>query len=133
TIQTLQERTSATQQDSKREQPVELITSREAERQIVEQMERSTEYEFVVLTRAPVRISHFNGHNQPLQNEVMKREVRYRAIVDMEFMNSPGVATKTQKDIKLGEEVRVLPKLPLKMIPSDRKLAIIPLNLQSSD
>src|SRR5699024_4923999 len=56
-----------------------------------------------------------------------------RSIVDAEFMALPGAVVGVREDARAGEEYRVFPELPFKMIVADRKMALIPLDLERSE
>lgn len=131
-IQQLQE-DSSTRRQVEREQIVELLTNREVERRILEQIHRSAQNEVITLIRLPLRVSRPSvpvEQNQTPQREAQSRGVHYRSIIDSECLASPGVLQATRDDMKAGEEVRVISKLPFKMVLADRSLALIPLNVQ---
>ncbi len=132
-IQDLQEQ--AAQQDD-HEQLVELITSREAERQAFEHMQRTAQDEIVGLIRLPILITRVDvptEQGQSTQREAQARGVHFRSIVDTPFMETSGVAERVLSDVKAGEDIRVVPSLPFKMVMADRKVAFIPLNLERPD
>lgn len=117
------------------EQMVELITSIESERHVFEQIRRTAQHEVLTLIRPPLRISRLDAASelaQRDQREAQARGVRYRSIVDSAFLTLPGAVARTRSDMEAGELVRVFPELPFKMMLSDRKIAIIPLNLKES-
>ena len=126
-IQRLQER--ATQSAGERRQMIELITTREAERHVFEQMQHAAQHELIFLERPPILIA---GPEQPNETEMkaLARGVRYRSIADKAFLDLPGVMTRIRQDMQAGEEVRVVSQLPFKMVMADRNIALIPLNLE---
>lgn len=136
TIQEIQEQTNAVRRDAAQEQMVELITTREAERQVFEQMALTAQEEFIALIRPPMRVSTLkNTYEQEYssQREAMRRGVHYRSIVDTGFLELPGALGATQDDIKAGEEKRVVSDLPFKLVAADHRIALIPLSLKRSD
>ncbi len=136
TIQELQEQANSVQNHDEHKQMVELITSRDAERQILEQMDRTVENEFITLMRAPMRVSQLNRpaeEDHPGQIEALKRGVRYRTVIESGLMAIPSVVQSIRSDMAVGEEVRVAPELPLKLVLADHRLALIPLNLGELD
>lgn len=131
-IQELQERAASRRQDEQ-EQIVEIITSREAERQAFEQIHRTAQHEVVTLIRLPLRVSRLevpSKEDQRPQRSAQARGVKYRSIVDAECLSLPGVTHRILEDMKAGEDVRATPNLPFKMFIIDRRLALIPLKLQ---
>ena len=126
-IQRLQER--ATESAGDRRQMIELVTTREAERHVFEQMQQAAQHELIFLERPPILIA---GPEQPNQTQMkaLARGVRYRSIADRAFLELPGVLTRIRADMLAGEEVRVVSQLPFKMVMADRNIALIPLNLE---
>jgi sugar-specific transcriptional regulator TrmB len=112
-----------------RRQVIELVTTREAQRHVFEQMQHAARHELMFLERAPILIA---GPEQSSETEVnaLARGVRYRSIADHAFLELPGVIARIRADIQLGEEVRVISELPFKMVMADRSVALIPLNLE---
>jgi sugar-specific transcriptional regulator TrmB len=126
-IQRLQERAAEGAGD--RRQMIELVTTREAERHVFEQMQHAAKHELIFLERPPILIA---GPEQPNETEMkaLARGVRYRSIADKAFLEIPGVARRIRADMAAGEEVRVVSQLPFKMVMADRNIALIPLNLE---
>ena len=126
-IQRLQERAAASAGEQR--QMIELVTTREAERHVFEQMQQAAQHELIFLERPPILIA---GPEQPNETETkaLSRGVRYRSIADRAFLELPGVLTRVREDMQAGEEVRVVSKLPFKMVMADRSIALIPLNLE---
>jgi sugar-specific transcriptional regulator TrmB len=129
-IQRLQRR--ATEGAGKSRQIIELITTHEAERHVFEQIQHAARHELIFLARPPILIA---GPEEPSATQVdaIARGVRYRSIADQAFLAIPGVVARIRADIEVGEEVRVVSELPLKMVMADRNVALIPLNLESSN
>ena len=126
-IQRLQERAAASAGEQR--QMIELVTTREAERHVFEQMQHAAQHELIFLERPPILIA---GPEQPNETEMkaLSRGVRYRSIADHAFLELPGVLTRVREDMQAGEEVRVVSQLPFKMVMADRSIALIPLNLE---
>lgn len=133
-IEELREHAATFKQQDAPEPLVELITSRETEYQVFEQMQLTAEEEVLTLARMPMRLTRLEDvSEQDAQRQARVRGVRYRSIVDSEFLDaSSGAVHKTWADMQAGEEVRVLSRLPFKMVLADRRIGLIPLNLQKS-
>lgn len=127
-IQKLQEQ-AADQQHGEQEQMVELITSREAEAQIFDQMHEMAQNEIVILTRPPLRLSDVASERYT-QRKARDRGVLSRNIVDAGFLALPGALNRVCNDMRFGEEVRMLTHIPSKVIIADHRIALMPLNLQ---
>lgn len=126
-IQRLQQR--ATEGAGTRQQMIELVTTREAERHVFEQMQHAARHELIFLERPPILIA---GPEQASTSQVdaIARGVRYRSIADQAFLAIPGVVGRIRADMEAGEEVRVVSQLPFKMVMADRNVALIPLDLE---
>ncbi len=129
----------AVRQPEEREQIVELLASREIEAQIFERLHESARHEIVTMTRLPMRVSSMDipfeqiEQSQRTQRKAHARGVHFRTIVDAEFLAAPGALRLVRADMKAGEEVRVIPHLPFKMILADRYIGLAPLNLEQPD
>jgi sugar-specific transcriptional regulator TrmB/DNA-binding CsgD family transcriptional regulator len=127
----LQEQAAALRH-GEQEQVVELINSREAEAQVFEHMHRTAQHEVMTLIRLPGRVSRLDVANDEAgrtQREAAARGVRFRSIVDAEFLAATGAVERIRTDMKTGEDVRVFSSLPFKLLVADRRIALIPLNL----
>lgn len=133
-IQRLQDKSAQYKGQTEHEQIVELITSHEAERQIFEQLHRAARHEILAMSRSPMRVSKLDvsarEKNKTQSETRIGAGVRYRGIVDAGFLSVPGATGRVRDDIKAGEEVRVFPHLPFKMVFADHRIALIPLNLE---
>lgn len=109
---------------------VELIASSEAERLVYEQMHLGAQHEIITLMRPPMRISSLHApYDHALQEDAHARGVRFRTIVDAEFLATDGAVGLLRSEIAVGTVARAVTHLPFKMVLADRRIAIIPLNL----
>jgi predicted transcriptional regulator len=122
TISELKEQAANAADIPQREQIVELITSRAALVQILEHLHQTIQSEAIVFQRAPVQYQS-QGHQRE-----MPPSVRIRTISDEGFLALPGALDSLRLDMERGEQARVCPTLPVKMLVADRRIGIIPLN-----
>ncbi len=118
------------------EQAIEFVTSLEAKRQAVAGLYRATQKEILTLSPPPLRASRLDipaEEDAPTERQALARGVGYRTIVDNGFLSLPGAVKRVASDIESGEEIRLFPHLPFKMVMADRKIAIMPLVLQEAD
>ena len=121
---------------SERGEMVELVTSRDAERRIFEQAQHLARHEVVTLVRPPLRVTRLDAtfeQDQVVQRNARARGVRYRSIVDGDYLALPGAPTRVRNESESGEEIRVFPELPFKVAIFDRRTALIPLDLRQPD
>jgi sugar-specific transcriptional regulator TrmB len=122
-IPVLKKHISNSPDTEKSEQLVELITSRAALSQIVVQMLQTVQSEIVGFQRAPtLQIQGFPYEMPP--------DLRIRTISDAGYLALPGALNSLRLDIEKGEEARVSPTLPIKMLIVDRRIGIVPLNVE---
>jgi hypothetical protein len=115
---------------------VEIVTSRDAEQRIFEQAQTVARDEVMTLVRPPLRITRLDipfEQDQYHQKRARSRGVRYRSIVDADYLALPGAPTRVRYETESGEEIRVFPRLPFKVAIFDRRIAFIPLNPEQPD
>jgi sugar-specific transcriptional regulator TrmB len=115
---------------------VEIISSREAERQVLDDSIRAARESVLSLVRPPVRVSRLDiprNQDQRLQLQARDRGVHFRTVVDADFLELPGTADAVRADIQAGEEVRVAVQLPVKLVIVDTRVGLLPLDLQKPD
>ena len=123
TIPVLKKQISSSPSTQESEQLVELITSRAALGQIVVQMLQTVQSEIVGFQRAPtLQIQGFPYEMPP--------DLRIRTISDAGYLAVPGALNSLRLDMEKGEEARVFPTLPIKMMIVDRRVGLIPLNVE---
>lgn len=111
------------------EQPVEIISGREAISNLFQNLHRSARSEVVCLERLPYVVNPALDYFTT-QNEAMARGVILRTIVDASVLEAPGKVEALLKEVEDGEVIRALPSLPMKMVVADRSTALIPLTLE---
>jgi sugar-specific transcriptional regulator TrmB len=113
------------------EQPIEIITGREAISHMFQHMHRRACQEMLCLERPPYVISP-TYHYFAVQQQAMARGVVLRNIIDASVLDSPGKAEALRKEVADGENIRVLANLPMKLVIADRRTALIPLTLEQA-
>ena len=108
---------------------VELITSREAEWQAFDQMQRAARSEVLFFERGPIRLTRLEVEDDyTTQYKMNEKGVSYRCIVDADFLALPGALARVQRSVRNGQDYRVVPELPSKLVLVDRRIALVPLN-----
>jgi sugar-specific transcriptional regulator TrmB len=113
------------------EQPIEIITGREAISHMFQNLHRSAREEILCLERPPYVINatfQYFG----VQKQAMARGVVLRNIVDASVLDTPGKAEALRKEVEDGENTRILASLPMKLVIADRRTALIPLTLEQA-
>ncbi|GCE02530.1 helix-turn-helix domain-containing protein [Embleya hyalina] len=106
---------------------VEVLTSADELGRWFARLQQEATEEIMSLDRPPYVLAHGN----PLQHTLLGRGVRYRTIYAPESLEIPGNLDDVAGLSQAGEEARVLAGLPLKMSVADRRIALLPLHLDS--
>ncbi|WP_431681147.1 helix-turn-helix domain-containing protein [Kitasatospora sp. KL5] len=110
---------------------VEVLTGGEAIAQRLEHLVDSTQYQVRGFDCPPYIQDPVA--QMPRQRAKLKAGVRFRTVYDKDAVAWPG---RLEKEILIGvedgEEARVRPALPMKMMMSDDKMAIIPITVGDS-
>jgi sugar-specific transcriptional regulator TrmB len=110
------------------ERVVEVVTGQQAQARVFEQMQRSAQNEVLSVERPPYVLDL--SETNPAQQQAIGRGVRYRNVIDTTALEIPGNLERIEHHIADGEEARVFGGLPLKLVIVDRRIGIIPLNIE---
>lgn len=113
------------------EQPIEIVSGRDAIMHRFQHMHRSSHDEIVCLERPPYVVSATYRYAD-VQQDAMARGVGLRTIIDTSVLDIPGKLESLRRNIANGEHIRVLPRMPLKLLIADRRLALVPLSLEQA-
>ena len=113
------------------EQPIEIITGREAISHMFQHLHRSARQEILCLERAPYVNSPTHRYFD-VQKQALARGVVLRNIIDPSILDAPGKAESLRREVEDGENTRVLVNLPMKMVIADHRTALIPLTLEQT-
>lgn len=107
---------------------LELLSGSEAIDRRFVQLQSAAEVEVCALDRPPYST---NGPLNPSEFAALDRGVAYRAIYDPEALAGPGQPDALRGYLSAGEQARIFPNVPTKMIVVDGKAALIPLDSHS--
>lgn len=109
---------SARADQAQGQEPVlEVITSRAQLGVVLTQMYGSFRNEALCFQRAPVLA--------PSVTLPARARARIRTVSDTSLLDAPGMLAKLRADVARGEQARMLPSLPFKMVIFDRRAAIV--------
>ncbi|MBA8887121.1 sugar-specific transcriptional regulator TrmB [Dokdonella fugitiva] len=100
--------------------------------QLFVHMHRTVREELLSLTRRPMLISNI-AEPDHLLFDALSRGVRCRALIDSDLLSMPGWTEHMRDNAARGEECRIAASLPFKLVIADRRMAIIPLDLERPD
>jgi hypothetical protein len=104
---------------------VEIIVGAGPLRERLREMQDAAQTEILWFCRAnPLAMQ---GPDNAEETPALSRGVRYRAIYERELLEKPGELASILEEVRLGEQARTLPTLPVRLAIADRTLAICPL------
>jgi sugar-specific transcriptional regulator TrmB/DNA-binding CsgD family transcriptional regulator len=104
---------------------VEVVSGPQAVAQLVEQIVRSTSNEIRFIDKHPYVVAP--TVLAPVEAEMLSRGISYRALYDTAGLATRSIQAEIEPAIAMGEQARVIPEAPVKLILSDRRLALLPL------
>lgn len=131
-IGNLQEEMHRSAASAQHEDEIVQIVSGPAAQQAYQKMQRAAKDEILCLIRPPFLVSSPNRVDE-LRVEAAARGVRFRNIYDAQVLEIPGWLNEIQRGIRAGEEVRIHPALPGKLVIHDRTQGLLPLDLKQPD
>ncbi|WP_018686918.1 helix-turn-helix domain-containing protein [Actinokineospora enzanensis] len=111
-----------------------LIETVRGEKEIssrVEQLLRSVREEVRFVDRPPYAQAPTVLH--PLERELLGRGVRFRGVYDRAALELHSLEADLEAGVALGEQARVLPEAPLKMVLVDAAVGLIPLDSSAGE
>lgn len=110
---------------------VEVLTGAEAINQRLEHLVGTSQTQVRSFDRPPYVMDPMA--QQPRQRAKLKAGVRFRTVFDREAVSWPGrLENEILVGVEDGEEARVRPVLPMKMMMADDRMAIIPISVGDS-
>lgn len=104
----------------------ELITGHQAQRHHALHLIRTARTEVIGMVKPPVLAVQSSERVMPPE------PVANRAIFETGALEEPGALDAIRAGLRDGDEVRVHPRVPLKMLAADRSVALIPVSLRDS-
>lgn len=84
----------------------------------------------VLVTGTPVAVAPTEN---PVEDAAVARGVAYRVVLEREALSLPGQLTELAVGIGRSQEVRLVEKVPTKLVVADRTLAMVPLGDHGSE
>jgi sugar-specific transcriptional regulator TrmB len=128
----LRESTYEERKDRHAEERFVEILSRETAAQIFLHSVGTAQSEILGLERMPSLVSAMDELDEGIV-ACLARGVKCRAITDSELLNLPGTLNRLRAATQVGEQFRIFPSLPFKLVVFDRRIAILPLHLDKPD
>ena len=104
---------------------VEVVTGRDAVRHRFDQLQLGAEQELLALvTEVPVAVDGMHNDAEPV---AVARGVSYRVVLERSVLETPGGSLPLTAALARGEQVRVVDRVPTKLMMADRSVAMLPL------
>lgn len=108
---------------------VEALHGPEAIGARVEQLHAQAREQVCIFDKPP----HAQAEAGPAQHSALRRGVSYRTVYERTSLDVPGRLEEVRRGVEEGEQARVLPQLPLKLLLVDRTWAIVPISAGVAD
>lgn len=110
---------------------VEVVTGAAAvARRFLQLQLGATEEVCALVTDRPVAVT---GMENDAEEQATGRGVRYRVVVERSVLDLPTGITELTAALGRDEQVRVVDRVPTKLVVADRSLALVPLTAHSSE
>ncbi|RIQ20722.1 helix-turn-helix domain-containing protein [Jiangella rhizosphaerae] len=104
---------------------VDVVYGAQAVAQRFMQLQASARSEVLGLTKAEVIA--ISGEENTAEEAAVERGVRFRVVLERAAFDRPGFAAAAEAALADGEEVRVAPEVPIRLLVVDRQIALVPL------
>jgi sugar-specific transcriptional regulator TrmB len=118
-------------EDDEDERFVEILTRQSAGQMFLHSIV-AARTEIIGLERMPMLVSTLHKMDDRFL-DALARGVRCRSVTDSELLRIPGTLNRLRMATAAGEQYRIYPSLPFKLVVFDRRFAIIPLHLAKQD
>ncbi|WBP85075.1 helix-turn-helix domain-containing protein [Kitasatospora cathayae] len=112
---------------------VEVLTGRRRIQQTLEDLSDTVRTEIASMHPGALPTGEFLTAGLDRDRRLIAAGAQVRAIYQQRFLAVPALAEFFQRQIELGVEVRLAPVVPLNMIVSDRRLALLPIDPDDHD
>ncbi|MGY0007959.1 helix-turn-helix domain-containing protein [Micromonospora sp. I033] len=105
---------------------VEVIADVDTVRRRFFQIQEAARHE--VLSMVPPNLRVVPHRENTAERASMKRGVRYRALLDRGALTAPNMQADVRASMALGQEIRIVDAVPVKMMIVDGEIAMLPLH-----
>ncbi|MGK4584072.1 LuxR C-terminal-related transcriptional regulator [Kitasatospora sp. HPMI-4] len=107
---------------------IEVLTSRRRIQQTLEDLSDTAKNEIASMHPGALPTGEFLEQGLERDRRLLASGVRVRAVYQQRFAAVPALAGFFRRQVELGVEVRLAPVVPLNMILSDRRFALLPID-----
>jgi len=103
---------------------VEALHGRDAITERIEQLHAQARDQVCIFDKPP----HAQDESGPAQHGALRRGITYRTVYERASLDTPGRLEEVRRGVEAGEDARVLPQLPVKLLLVDRRWAMVPIS-----
>ncbi|MFC4900469.1 helix-turn-helix domain-containing protein [Streptosporangium amethystogenes subsp. fukuiense] len=104
---------------------VEVLPNRVALREQLDHLQDNARHEVLYFCRG--RATVMPAEENDAEPAALRRGVDYRVIYERPLLKEPGMQANVAYGVKLGEQARAVPSLPVRLTVVDREIAVLPL------
>ncbi|TWD73055.1 sugar-specific transcriptional regulator TrmB [Kribbella amoyensis] len=104
---------------------VDVVRGAKAVAQRFAQLQMAARDEVLGFVKAAVAVVPPEENTE--EDAAVTRGVRYRVVIERSSFERPGFFAAAADSLEKGEEVRVVPELPIRLLIVDRRIALVPL------
>ena len=110
---------------------IDVIHGSAAVVQRFQQLQDGARFEVALLVRA--QVGYVSPEENTAEDLAVARGVKYRVVVERDLLNRPGYVAACEAALESGEEIRVVPKVPIRLVVVDREIALVPTDATSAE
>jgi DNA-binding CsgD family transcriptional regulator len=104
---------------------VDVVRGAKAVGQRFAQLQMSAREEVLGFVKAEIAV--VSPEENAEEDAAVTRGVRYRVVVERSSFERAGFFAAASESLRAGEEIRVVPELPIRLLMVDRRIALVPL------
>ncbi len=110
---------------------IDVIHGPTAVVQRFQQLQDSARFEVATFVRA--QVAYVSVEANSAEDLAVARGVKYRIVVERDALSRPGYVAAAEGALENGEEIRVVPKVPIRLVIVDREIALVPTESRSAE
>ena len=110
---------------------IDVIHGPAAVVQRFQQLQDGARFEVATFVRA--HVAYVSVEANSAEDVAVARGVKYRIVVERDALNRPGYVADCESALENGEEIRVVSKVPIRLLVVDREIALVPTESRSAE
>jgi sugar-specific transcriptional regulator TrmB/DNA-binding CsgD family transcriptional regulator len=110
---------------------IDVIHGPAAVAQRFQQLQDGARFEVATFVRA--QVAYVSVEANSAEDVAVARGVKYRIVAERDALSRPGYVAAAEEALENGEEIRVVPKVPIRLVIVDREIALVPTESRSAE